>query len=719
MLVADWADALGPALVAAIEAKGFVDLTPVQKAVLDPALADRDLRVSSQTGSGKTVAIGFVLRALAAEPGQRGEPARPKGLVIAPTRELAKQVAEELTWLYAPLGTRIATATGGASIRDERRALAMGPTVVVGTPGRLIDHLTRGAIDPSGLSAIVLDEADRMLDLGFRDELETILGMAPEGHRTHLLSATFPREVLALANRFQTQPARVEGTPLGAANTDIDHVIHLVDGHDRLSAVVNLLLAYPDEQMLLFARTRADVGELAFELSALGFAVSALSGEMEQRERDRALDAFRRAHHRALVATDVAARGIDVPDIARVIHVDPPTDPDSYTHRSGRTGRAGRKGTSSILVSPGMFRKAAALLDRARVNYRFQALPTAEEITASADLRVFESLVADPAPDTTEAFDSRIQGLAKRLIEHPELERTVSRLLLKSRANGPTEPRSLRRIEPPTRGKPVLGAARPRGPVMPGGRGAAGPGARFEGSRSYTPFQVSWGHAHGADARRLLAMLCRRGGIAGTDVGAIRIGERSSIIEVASDVAPGFAEAVQVPDPRNPRVLVRPERTSGGNSGHEGHERPRATHEGHERPRPAPEAAEHPRAVHEAPEHPRAVHHEAVERPRAAHEAVERPRAVHEAPERSRPVVFDASAHRPRAATPFVRGAGFPADLPQRDLPPRVHPRSPASQLAAHLAPAPTRGAAPRHAAKPRPALPPKFGVVKRKASRG
>ncbi|MDQ3033839.1 MAG: DEAD/DEAH box helicase, partial [Myxococcota bacterium] len=333
---AGFADVLDPALVAALEEKGFTALTQVQRAVLDPAAAGRDLRISSQTGSGKTVAIGFVLHELVAA--ERTDPkAGPAALVIAPTRELARQVESELSWLYAKMGARVATITGGASYRDEHRALAARPHVVVGTPGRIIDHLDRGTLDVSSVGAVVLDEADRMLDLGFREALESILARTPETRRTHLVSATFADDVRRLADRVQKRAMHVEGTRLGAANVDIEHIVHMVDPRQRFDAVVNLLLAHHDARTLVFARTRADVADIAESLSEAGFGVAPLSGEMEQRERSRALSAFKRGSVRVLVATDVAARGLDVQDVTLVLHVEPPTDADSYTHRSGRT----------------------------------------------------------------------------------------------------------------------------------------------------------------------------------------------------------------------------------------------------------------------------------------------------------------------------------------------------------------------------------------------
>jgi ATP-dependent RNA helicase DeaD len=423
----DYHTLLDPALAEAIARKGFTSLTPVQLAVLDPALIGRDLRITSQSGSGKTVALGLVLADLARQrpPAHSGLSA-PFVLVVAPTRELAKQVESELAWLYARLGVRVASATGGASPRDERRALAAKPTVVVGTPGRMLDHLKRGAIDASHVGAVVLDEADRMLDMGFREDLEAILAFLPQSHRTHLVSATFPHEVRSLADRVQDNPAHVEGTRLGEPNADIDHLIHLVDPHQRIDAIINLLLAHPDEQTLIFCRTRAEVAETAAELAQAGFGVRALSGDLEQNARDRALAALRAGHIRALVATDVAARGIDVRGVGRVIHVEPPLDADSYTHRSGRTGRAGRKGTSSVLVSLPGLRRVAAVLRAAGVSARFEPIPSAEAIAAAADERVFAELTADD-PSAGAALDERASVLAQRLAAADSATRVISR----------------------------------------------------------------------------------------------------------------------------------------------------------------------------------------------------------------------------------------------------------------------------------------------------
>lgn len=571
-------ETIGPELVGALEKKGFERLTPVQEAVLAPDLQGRDLRISSQTGSGKTVAIGLVLREdvrlgdeassteSEAEPSGnvkgRDQRARPRALVVTPTRELAKQVEEELAWLYAPLGARVASVTGGAGYRDELRSFRAKPAIIVGTPGRLLDHLKRGAIDASSTGAVVLDEADRMLDLGFREDLEAILGFAPEGRRTHLVSATFPREVKALADRVQTDPVAVEGTPLGTANLDIEHLVHLVHPRERLAAIINLLLDNPSRaggdaadgraraQTLIFARTRADVADLADALGAAGFTIAMLSGEMEQPERIRALTAFKRGHVDALVATDVAARGIDVQDVSRVIHAEPPDDADAYTHRSGRTGRAGRKGTSSVLATTTELGRVSSLLNRARVRFRFAPIPSAEAIRDALDESMFAALTADFVEG--DAVDTRSLALAERLIASSEPTRAVARLVALAQRTARAEPRDVTPIAPPTAPSRGAGAARRAQ--------AAGPGAGRHDRQAggdWVPFRVSWGEAHGADPRRLVAMMCRRGKIEGRDIGAIRIGRTSSVIEVSSNIAADFERATSKPDPRDPRVHVR------------------------------------------------------------------------------------------------------------------------------------------------------------------
>jgi ATP-dependent RNA helicase DeaD len=572
--------------------RGFSDLTLVQKAVMADALAEADLRVSSQTGSGKTVALGLVLAKLFLR--ENLEPGKiPFALVITPTRELAAQVATELTWLYAKIGARVVVVTGGTSGGIERRELSRGATL--------------------------LDEADRMLDMGFTEDLRAILDSVPAGRRTHMVSATFPREVLRLADAYQSNAVDVEGTRRGDANEDIAHVVHIVPGLDREAAVINVLLTAPEEPTLAFTKTRDGAAELAHSLVRAGFSAAALTGDMEQSERTRSLEGFRNGRTRVLVATDVAARGIDLPDVTRVIHADPPGDPESYTHRSGRTGRAGRKGTSIMLVPPAGKEKARNLLRRAGIYAELLPVPSPEDVRR-AQAESLSAMLGKPEegklPHSDVAFKVAKDLLAVEDVDTTRIVATlVSRLLSATGA----EPRALsahtrvNRDLGPSRIERERGDVRdprpspntdryesrdrqgpPAGPPMRQSRfdrDAARPApSRFERDEAprstlvgdpprferrddrprddrpreeraprpadidWVGFRVTWGARHGADARRLMALSCRRGGVRGSDLGAIHVGPDASVVEVQAAAADDFERAAKQPDPRDPRV---------------------------------------------------------------------------------------------------------------------------------------------------------------------
>lgn len=530
-------------LRAALQARGFSSLTPVQHAVAT-AEAGRDLRISSQTGSGKTVAFGLALARELEEPA--ADRRLPRALVLTPTRELAQQVHRELSWLLAPLGAKVLSVTGGTSVRGDLRALQDGADVIVGTPGRLADHVRTGAAKCEAVRAVVLDEADEMLEMGFRDELEAVLEAVPEEHRTHLVSATFADAVRNLAERFQEDPVSIEGTPLGDANADIDHVIHLVHRHERDDALFNLLLAAPDEVTLVFVKTREGAAEVVRKLREDGFGALLLTGDLDQRERQRTLEMFRAGRFRILVATDVAARGLDVPGITRVIHADPPDDSDAYTHRSGRTGRAGRKGTSHILVPKEAAARIHRLLGFAKVRARIAAVPDPESIVRAAEERALAAILDEegPAPDET------AERLAKKLVEDLDPLTLATRLLSRPIPKLPSEPRAITPVDPKSRDSREK---RPRRESF----------APPEGG--YVRFQVSWGASRGADARRLMAILCRRGNVTRDAIGAIHVGFQSSMVEVRADQARGFESGASRPDPRDPHVRIR--RALGGMGG--------------------------------------------------------------------------------------------------------------------------------------------------------
>jgi ATP-dependent RNA helicase DeaD len=525
----------------------------------------------------------------------KAPPARPFVLVVAPTRELAAQISRELAWLYAPIGVHVTAVTGGSSYPRELAALRKGPLVVVGTPGRLLDHLGRKAIDPSAVGVVVLDEADQMLDLGFKDELDAILAQTPETRRTLLLSATFPREVQRLADKCQKDPVVAAAAGAGERHADIAHVAHLVLPEERDKALVNLLLMAPGERALVFVRTREGAAELADQLSDLGLPARALHGDLEQRDRTRTLSAFRSGAVATLVATDVAARGLDVPDVTRVIHADPPGDAEVLTHRSGRTGRAGKKGTSIVLVPPAMRERVQAMLRRARIEATWVAAPSAADVQRAADARLTAELTAEGAPEP------RLLVLADALLAARDARELVAMLLERAEHVGPCAPAEVTPIVPPApRAAHTTPPARHNG--APDRRAPFGfrdrrapegapPRRAPEGARAghapakapFVPFRINWGERHGADPRRLLALVCRRGGIRGSDVGAIHIGPVHSTFEVAAPVARDFARAAREPDARDPRIHIAavdgPADAGGGDR-----PRRREAHAGQERP---------------------------------------------------------------------------------------------------------------------------------------
>jgi len=507
-------------LAAALAARGYESLTPVQAAVLEGAAAGRDALVSAQTGSGKTVAFGLAMapQILA---GDAPAPAdAPLALVIAPTRELALQVARELGWLYAETGARIATCVGGMDFRAERRALADGAQIVVGTPGRLRDHLERGALDLSALRACVLDEADEMLDLGFREDLEFILAAAPAERRTLMFSATVPKAIATLAQAFQRDALRIETAGEARQHADIDHQALTVAARDREPAIFNLLRYHEARAALVFCKTRATVNHLLARLANRRFEAVALSGELTQQARTQALQALRDGRARVCVATDVAARGIDLPGLELVIHADLPTNAETLLHRAGRTGRAGARGVSALIVPPDALRKAQRLLREARVEARWGPAPSSEAVQARDDERLLAHPALTAAPDDAAAP-------AAALLDRFGPEQ-VAAAFVRLWRQGRAAPEELA----------------PAPEAQPGPRPRRDHGAFADA----VWFSLSVGHRDRAEARWLLPRLCEAGGITKDAIGAIRVGREETAVQIARDAAAAFGAGGEFED---------------------------------------------------------------------------------------------------------------------------------------------------------------------------
>ncbi|MFO1208472.1 MAG: DEAD/DEAH box helicase [Amaricoccus sp.] len=411
---------LPKALARTLSARGYRRLTPVQRAVLRVGPADADLLVSARTGSGKTVAYGLALARRLFE--DAGAPfAGPRALVVTPTRELAVQVRGELGWLLADTGVRIGCCTGGADLRGERAALAAGLDLVVGTPGRLNDHLRQGGLVADAIRAVVLDEADDMLLPDFGADLEALLGALPARRQMLLFSATIGPRAEALARRFQVGALRLDIGAAKAVETPLQAVA--VAAAEREAVIVSLLRLHEARGAMVFCNRREEVERLARCLGARGFRVAALSGALSQPRRAAALAAMRDGQAQVCVATDVAARGIDLPGLGLVLHADLPVSAEVLLHRSGRTGRAGRAGLAVLVVPQAERRRARALAGRAGLALDWVPPPSGEALRAEE----FRQMLAELP--LAEALDAADRALADGLVGAHPPERLAAALV--------------------------------------------------------------------------------------------------------------------------------------------------------------------------------------------------------------------------------------------------------------------------------------------------
>ncbi len=515
----------------------------MQTAVQATEAEGRDLLVSAQTGSGKTVAYGIAIADTLLDGAETFGPARePLALVIAPTRELALQVQQELAWLYQHTGARVVACVGGMDPQRERRQLADGVHIVVGTPGRLRDHIERRALKVSGLMAVVLDEADEMLDLGFREDLEFILETTPPERRTLLFSATLPKAIVALAEHYQRDALRIRTAGESKGHADIEYRAIRV-AHNRIEgAVVNLLRFLDPPGALVFCSTRQAVRHLEAFLRERGFAAVALSGELSQHERNQALQALRDGRARVCVATDVAARGIDLPNLALVVHADLPHDAEVLQHRSGRTGRAGRKGVSILLVPNSRRRRAEEMLRRAGVTYSWGEPPSADDIR-KLDA---ERLLKDPILNGS-ANDEDYAMADSLLAAHGVREIAAAFVKLhRAQLPAPEEIGEIYETRPESRGSRERGERHEKPRQEKHARRDEGPRERPGPARMQNGvwFKITVGRERNADPKWLLPEICRQGEIEKKDIGAIRVFDTETRFEVDQSVAERFAALV-------------------------------------------------------------------------------------------------------------------------------------------------------------------------------
>ena len=502
---------------------GFTAPTPIQQAVIPPIVAGRDVIGQAQTGTGKTAAYGLpLLHRLDRQ--HRGVQA----LVLAPTRELAIQVAAALQQYGRGLGTNVLALYGGQSYQQQLRSLRERVEVVVGTPGRLLDLMEQGHLDLGGVRAVVLDEADEMLSMGFVEDIESILDRIPPERQTLLFSATISRRVLGLSKRYLRDPQTVSVTPEQLTGASIEQRYYLVNPQDKVAALTRLIEMETIDSALVFARTRLGTGELANQLSTRGYAAEALNGDLSQDARIQVLNRFRAGQVKVLVATDVAARGLDIDDISHVFNFDLPDDPEVYVHRVGRTGRAGREGVAITLLSP----RERFLLRRIEEYTRFRMtraeLPTIQQIENHRQALILEQLEVW----IRRGRCRREREMVDLLMETGHAPEDIAAAALKL-ARGEEKKRPIEPVTPIKEEQLRTQQRKNERPVRRTGREAAPTGRRGgERDRDMVAVRLDVGRDDGIGINHVVASLSHYSGISGSQLGKIRLEATSTLVDV-------------------------------------------------------------------------------------------------------------------------------------------------------------------------------------------
>jgi ATP-dependent RNA helicase DeaD len=547
---------LSPEVLAALDALGYEEPTPIQVQAIPLLLEGRDVIGRAATGTGKTAAFALPLV-------ERLDPERQgvQALILAPTRELAVQVAEATHKYGSRRGLRVLAVYGGQAIDRQLRELRRGVHVVVGTPGRILDHIRRRSLDLSGVSYVVLDEADEMLDMGFIEDIDTILEETPQGRQTALFSATFPPRIAELAEKHMRQPTRVTVRQEQLETPLVRQVAYVVPRPYKLEALTRILDLEAPTSAILFCRTRTEVDELTEALGVRGYRPEALHGGLNQVQRDRVMKKFRDGTADLLIATDVAARGLDVEHVSHVINYDIPQTPDVYVHRIGRTGRAGREGTAITLAQPreqfllrGIERVVGRQIERGRV-------PTAADLRARR-MELLRSAICETIEEGE--FDAYREAVTSLAEQFDPLEIAAAAAKLAADATRGEEPES--EIEIPQwdnrgdggRGRDGGGEGRgPRGrqdrydgPVR---EGRSGPPRGLRGGGETTRLFIGVGRRRGIRPADIVGALAGETGIPGEAIGAIEIADQFTVVEVGSQYADQVLDRM-----RNATIKGRP-----------------------------------------------------------------------------------------------------------------------------------------------------------------
>jgi ATP-dependent RNA helicase DeaD len=555
---------LADTLVAAVTSLGYEEPTPVQRETMPLLLSGRDMLAQAATGTGKTAAFALPMLHRLLDHPQVG-PRRTRGLVLVPTRELAMQVAEAIHKYARGTKLTVIPVYGGASMSQQIRSLGRGVDIVVATPGRALDHLRRGSLDLEALQVLVLDEADEMLDMGFAEDLDAILAATPETRQTALFAATMPKRILSIASKHLRNPQRItiarEKTAAGKLPR-VRQVAYVVGRAQKPTALQRVLDLESPTSALVFCRTRLEVDTLVETLNAHGYRAEALHGGMQQRQRDGVMSRFRAARTDLLIATDVAARGLDIEHLSHVFNYDLPSAPEAYVHRIGRTGRAGREGTAITLVETREHRLLRTIENVTKQTIEVRSLPTVADLKAKrleltrASLR--ERILAGNLDDVrivvqalAEEFDVLDVAAAAVKLAHAAVAGEDG----EREAEIPAKPASDdRRARAPQSDRAEHG-----GRLAPAGRRPTAPAkgrAEFDVVRLY----VGAGRQAGVRPADLVGAITNEAGVSNRDLGAIEIADRFSLVEVPAGMADDIVKAMRKVTLRGQKVQIRIDR---------------------------------------------------------------------------------------------------------------------------------------------------------------
>ena len=540
---------LTPGLCQALSGLGYEEPTPIQRAAVPPLIAGRDLVGQAATGTGKTAAFALpVLQRISGRSGQAGVFA----LILVPTRELAIQVSEAMHSYGRDMSVRVLPVYGGQPISRQLRALERGVDIVVATPGRALDHIARGTLDLSGLEIVVLDEADEMLDMGFAEDIESILGKTPEHRQAALFSATMPPRIDGMVRRYLSDPVRVELGRKASASPDallVRQTAYMTPRGHKPAALVRVLDLETPAAAVVFCRTRDEVDQLTETLNGRGHRAEALHGGMDQQQRDRVMGRLRGGSLDLLVATDVAARGLDVELLTHVVNYDVPSAPDSYVHRIGRVGRAGREGTAITLAEPREYKMLKAIERATGRPIAIEKLPTVADLRARRLELTRAALRQIVLEDDLDTFRAVVEPLGE---EFGFYEVALAAVKLASEASGtPGDEEEL----------PEVDLA-----LLEGGgrRKAAGPDQRRgrPAAKGTTRLFVGTGRSSGVRPQDLVGVIARKSYLSGREIGAIEIADRFSLVEVPETAADDVVAALRQVIIKGRKTTVRRERYS-------------------------------------------------------------------------------------------------------------------------------------------------------------